>query len=68
MAVAESLMNIAASDLLDGLKRVRLSCNWMTAIVRIVKSRVILCFYTPIRATRYALRRYPAIVYKMSRA
>ena len=41
MAVAESLMNIAASDLLDGLKRIRLSCNWMTAIVRI--DRAIFC-------------------------
>ena len=35
MAVAEALMNIAAGDLLDGLQRIRLSCNWMTAIVRI---------------------------------
>ena len=36
MAVAEALMNIAAGDLLDGLQRIRLSCNWMTAIVRII--------------------------------
>lgn len=32
MAVAEALLNIAAGDLLDGLKRIRLSANWMTAI------------------------------------
>ena len=32
MAVAESLMNIAAADLLGGLERIRLSANWMTAI------------------------------------
>ena len=31
MAVAESLMNIAAADLLDGLERIRLSANWMAA-------------------------------------
>ncbi|KAL1959398.1 hypothetical protein VTO42DRAFT_2201 [Malbranchea cinnamomea] len=31
MAVAESLMNIAAADLLDRLDRVRLSANWMSA-------------------------------------
>ena len=32
MAVAESLMNIAAADLLDSLERIRLSANWMTSI------------------------------------
>lgn len=32
MAVAESLTNIAASDLKDSLERIRLSANWMTAI------------------------------------
>lgn len=32
MAVAESLMNIAAAELKDGLERIRLSANWMTAI------------------------------------
>ena len=32
MAVAESLTNIAAADLMGGLERVRLSANWMTAI------------------------------------
>ena len=31
MAVAESLMNLAAADLLDGLERIRLSANWMAA-------------------------------------
>ncbi|MCJ1473539.1 hypothetical protein MMC13_002190 [Lambiella insularis] len=31
MAVAESLLNIAAADLRDGLERVRLSANWMAA-------------------------------------
>jgi phosphoribosylformylglycinamidine synthase len=31
MAVAESLMNLAAADLLGGLARVRLSANWMAA-------------------------------------
>ena len=31
MAVAESLMNIAAADLLGGLERIRLSANWMVA-------------------------------------
>ncbi|KAJ5461954.1 phosphoribosylformylglycinamidine synthase [Penicillium daleae] len=31
MAVAESLMNIAASDLVDRLTRVKLSANWMSA-------------------------------------
>jgi phosphoribosylformylglycinamidine synthase len=31
MAVAESLMNIAAADLLDGLDRIKLSANWMAA-------------------------------------
>ncbi|KAI2793537.1 putative phosphoribosylformylglycinamidine synthase [Penicillium oxalicum] len=31
MAVAESLMNIAASDLVDRLSRVKLSANWMSA-------------------------------------
>jgi len=31
MAVVESLMNIAAADLLDGLDRIRLSANWMAA-------------------------------------
>lgn len=31
MAVAESLMNIAASDLIDRLSRVKLSANWMSA-------------------------------------
>ena len=32
MAIAESLCNIAAADLEDGLQRVRLSCNWMSPI------------------------------------
>lgn len=32
MAVAESLMNLAAADIADGLERVKLSANWMTAI------------------------------------
>ena len=32
MAVAESLMNIAAADLMDGLERIRLSANWMAAV------------------------------------
>lgn len=32
MAIAESLMNIAAADLLDGLERIRLSANWMAAV------------------------------------
>ena len=31
MAVTESLMNIAAADLLGGLERIRLSANWMAA-------------------------------------
>ncbi|KAI9767017.1 MAG: hypothetical protein M1840_005976 [Geoglossum simile] len=31
MAVAESLTNIAAADILNGLERVRLSANWMAA-------------------------------------
>jgi len=31
MAVAESLMNIAAADILGGLGRIRLSANWMAA-------------------------------------
>lgn len=31
MAVAESLLNIAAADIKDGLERVRLSANWMAA-------------------------------------
>jgi len=31
MAVAESLMNIAAADILGGLERIRLSANWMAA-------------------------------------
>lgn len=31
MAVAESLMNIAAADTLDSLNRIRLSANWMAA-------------------------------------
>ncbi|OJJ48989.1 hypothetical protein ASPZODRAFT_60758 [Penicilliopsis zonata CBS 506.65] len=31
MAVAESLMNIAAADLIDRLTRVKLSANWMSA-------------------------------------
>ncbi|KAG8529979.1 uncharacterized protein KY384_005461 [Bacidia gigantensis] len=32
MAIAESLCNIAAADLQDGLERIRLSANWMSAI------------------------------------
>lgn len=32
MAVAESLMNLAAADILGGLSRVRLSANWMAAV------------------------------------
>lgn len=32
MAIAESLMNIAAADLLDGLERIRLSANWIAAV------------------------------------
>jgi phosphoribosylformylglycinamidine synthase len=32
MAVAESLMNLAAADLLGGLERVKLSANWMAAV------------------------------------
>ena len=32
MAVAEALLNIAAADLKDGLERIRMSANWMTAI------------------------------------
>ena len=32
MAIAESLCNIAAADLQDGLGRIRLSANWMSAI------------------------------------
>lgn len=32
MAVAEALMNIAPAQLLDGLKRIKLSANWMTSI------------------------------------
>ncbi|RPB27006.1 phosphoribosylformylglycinamidin [Terfezia boudieri ATCC MYA-4762] len=31
MAVAESLLNLAAADIKDGLERVRLSANWMAA-------------------------------------
>ncbi|KAI9822679.1 MAG: hypothetical protein M1827_000398 [Pycnora praestabilis] len=31
MAVAETLLNLAAADILDGLERVRLSANWMAA-------------------------------------
>lgn len=31
MAIAESLMNIAAADLVDRLSRVKLSANWMSA-------------------------------------
>ncbi|MCJ1364014.1 hypothetical protein MMC16_003123 [Acarospora aff. strigata] len=31
MAVAESLMNIAAAEVLNGLDRIRLSANWMAA-------------------------------------
>lgn len=31
MAVAESLMNLAAADIMDGLPRVRLSANWMAS-------------------------------------
>ncbi|KZF20233.1 phosphoribosylformylglycinamidine synthase-like protein [Xylona heveae TC161] len=31
MAVAESLMNLAAADTLNGLERIRLSANWMSA-------------------------------------
>ena len=31
MAVAESLMNIVAADILDSLDRIRLSANWMAA-------------------------------------
>ncbi|KAI9798645.1 MAG: hypothetical protein M1833_004634 [Piccolia ochrophora] len=31
MAVAESLTNLAAADIMDGLDRVRLSANWMAA-------------------------------------
>jgi len=31
MAVAESLLNIAAADVLGGLERIRLSANWMAA-------------------------------------
>ncbi|KAL8956849.1 MAG: hypothetical protein Q9183_006206, partial [Haloplaca sp. 2 TL-2023] len=32
MAIAESLMNIAAADVLDGIERIRLSANWMSSI------------------------------------
>ena len=32
MAIAESLCNIAAADLQDGLQRIRLSANWMSPI------------------------------------
>ncbi|KAL8727079.1 MAG: hypothetical protein Q9166_006266 [cf. Caloplaca sp. 2 TL-2023] len=32
MAISESLMNIAAADLIDGLERIRLSANWMAAV------------------------------------
>lgn len=32
MAVAESLMNIAAADVVDRLESIKLSANWMTAI------------------------------------
>jgi len=32
MAVAEALMNIAPAHLTDGLKRIKLSANWMTSI------------------------------------
>ena len=31
MAVAESIINLAAADIQGGLKRVRLSANWMAA-------------------------------------
>lgn len=30
MALAESLMNLAAADLLDSLPRIRFSANWMS--------------------------------------
>ncbi|KIH88397.1 phosphoribosylformylglycinamidine synthase [Sporothrix brasiliensis 5110] len=32
MAVVESLMNLGAADLRDGLRRVKLSANWMAAV------------------------------------
>lgn len=32
MAVAESLLNLAAADIQGGLKRVKLSANWMAAV------------------------------------
>ena len=32
MAIAESLCNLAAADLQDGLERIRLSANWMSPI------------------------------------
>jgi phosphoribosylformylglycinamidine synthase len=32
MAVAESLLNLAAADIQGGLSRVRLSVNWMAAV------------------------------------
>ncbi|KAL3422936.1 phosphoribosylformylglycinamidine synthase [Phlyctema vagabunda] len=32
MAVVESLTNLAAADITDGLRRVRLSANWMAAV------------------------------------
>ncbi|KAL1893401.1 phosphoribosylformylglycinamidine synthase [Ceratocystis pirilliformis] len=32
MAVAESLTNLAAADLINGLERVKLSANWMAAV------------------------------------
>lgn len=32
MAVAESLMNLAAADILGGLDRIQLSANWMAAV------------------------------------
>lgn len=32
MAVAESLLNIGAADILGGLSRIRLSANWMAAV------------------------------------
>jgi len=32
MAVAESLLNLGAADILDGLERTKLSANWMAAV------------------------------------
>ena len=32
MAVAESLMNLGAADIIGGLRRVKLSANWMAAV------------------------------------